>query len=70
MDGDFEKRVLSCRGSVVPHNIYNNKLGQPYARARRHTRFFKMRDMQPFEYASVRLWSKENNGTLTGGQKN
>ena len=26
--------------------------------------------MQPFEYPSVRLWSKESNGTLTGGQKN
>ena len=25
--------------------------------------------MQPFEYRSVRLWSKEINGTRTGGQK-
>ena len=27
------------------------------------------RDMQLFEYRSVRYWSKENNGTLTGGRK-
>ena len=48
-----------AEAAVVPHNIYN-KLGQPVrTRAReRHTRFFKMRDMQPFEYAFVRLWSK------------
>ena len=26
-------------------------------------------DLQPFEYRSVRYWSKEINGTLTGGQK-
>ena len=25
--------------------------------------------MQPFEYHSVRYWSKEINGTLTGGRK-
>ena len=25
--------------------------------------------MQPFEYPSVSYWSKEINGTLTGGQK-
>ena len=25
--------------------------------------------MQPFEYRSVRYWSKETNGTLTGAQK-
>ena len=25
--------------------------------------------MQPFEYPPVRYWSKENNGTLTGGRK-
>ena len=25
--------------------------------------------MQPFEYRSVRYWSKEINGTLTGGRK-
>ena len=27
------------------------------------------RDLQPFEYRSVRYWSKEINGTLTGGRK-
>ena len=27
-------------------------------------------DMQSFEYPSVRYWSKEINGTLTGGRKN
>ena len=27
------------------------------------------RDMQPFEYCSVRYWSKEINGTRTGGRK-
>ena len=27
------------------------------------------RNMQPFEYRSVRYWSKEINGTLTGGRK-
>ena len=27
------------------------------------------RDMQPFEYRSVRYWSKEINGTLTGSRK-
>ena len=31
----------------------------------------KLRErMQPFEYPSVRYWSKEINGTLHGGQKN
>ena len=25
--------------------------------------------MQPFEYRSVRYWSKESNGTRTGGRK-
>jgi len=28
------------------------------------------RGLQPFEYPSVRYWSKEINGTLTGGRKN
>ena len=27
------------------------------------------RPVQPFEYHSVRYWSKEINGTLTGGRK-
>ena len=27
------------------------------------------RDLQPFEYRSVRYWSKEINGTRTGGRK-
>ena len=35
----------------------------------RHTRK-QANDMQLFEYPSVRLWSKESNGTLLGGQKN
>ena len=28
-----------------------------------------MMRLQPFEYRSVRYWSKEINGTLTGGRK-
>ena len=30
----------------------------------------QQRAMQSFEYPSVGYWSKEINGTLTGGQKN
>ena len=30
----------------------------------------KQRAMQSFEYRSIRYWSKDINGTLTGGEKN
>ncbi len=34
----------------------------------RDMQLFEYRDMQLFEYRSVRYWSKEINGTRTGGQ--
>ena len=45
------------------------------AAARRKTRtvilsFAVKRDMHPFEYRSVRYWSKETDWTLSGGLKN
>ena len=45
--------------------------GGDYRRARRARipRGTPRRDMKLFEYRSVRYWSKEINGTLTGGRK-
>ena len=63
VDEDFEKRVLSCRGSCLPHNIYN-KLGQPArARARKTLGFLRCAtcgsmSMLPFVYGPKRAMGR------------
>ena len=56
-------RVGGGGGSPAPGGNYGR------ARPARIPRGTPRRAMQSFEYRSVRYWSKEINGTLTGGRK-
>ena len=56
-------RVGGGGGSPAPGGNYGR------ARPARIPRGTPKRAMQSFEYRSVRYWSKEINGTLTGGRK-
>ena len=58
-------------GSRVRGGDGSSAAGGDYGRARpaRIPRGTPRRAMQSFEYRSVRYWSKEINGTLTGGRK-
>ena len=72
--------VLGGVGGIHPSLLAGSRVrgggGSPaaggnYGRARpaRIPRGTPRRAMQSFEYRSVRYWSKEINGTLTGGRK-
>ena len=61
-----ESKAPLCLGGPLEAGHSDRKWETRFAAFTFHAR----RDLELFEYRPVRYWSKEINGTLTGGRKN